>query len=219
MPTALARPHHAGDVIFLTSDGVADNFDPVVRKIAVSRAIGEISSRSQDMAVLGPTGCHTLALADMAAVLRNVCYDSNQQELTALAGKACSDTHQQKLVAIATHQQQQQLQLPADALVEAHTTQRDPVRLLQQRAAAAQALQPWSLNLGACLSPAAAVQALLSCVWAITARKRALLESPLATSSGPGELADLAAALPGKPDHASVVAYRVGGGLQPQAVL
>ncbi|KAF6254955.1 hypothetical protein COO60DRAFT_260710 [Scenedesmus sp. NREL 46B-D3] len=108
-----------GDVVFLASDGIADNFDPVVRKQASARAIGEGSSRQVGIAALSPAKCHNMTLADMAGVLKDACR-KQQQGCTGLSGSSkrrqVVQEHLQAAAGLgAREQEQQQLQQQREA--------------------------------------------------------------------------------------------------------
>lgn len=83
-----------GDVVYLTSDGIADNFDPVVCKRAVASSahlagsisyspgssaashkellLGEVAGEQQPLVAVSPLAAHQLALEAMAALLNNL---------------------------------------------------------------------------------------------------------------------------------------------------
>ena len=69
---------NAGDIVFLLTDGISDNFDPVVTKVALPRKVGDpaaISSTSQNVRPeMEPKERHIYAMKEMERVV-------NEQEL------------------------------------------------------------------------------------------------------------------------------------------
>jgi hypothetical protein len=220
----LALSMHTGDVVFLASDGIADNFDPVVRKQASSRAIGEGSSRQPGVAALSPAKCHKMGIADMAGVLKDAC-GKLQAGRNSLSGSSKQQqVVQEHLQAAARYGEQQQEQQQLQQQREATAYVQQQLQQLEQQAAGlTQQQQQQRKNFsnasppplegidGRCLTAQATVQSLLSFVERGTAAQRQVLEQANAGGcKGPDELGDLIANLPGKMDHASVVAYKVG---------
>nr|XP_050023143.1 PP2C-like domain-containing protein CG9801 [Dermacentor andersoni] len=146
-----------GDILFLTSDGISDNFDPVVGKFAIAKR-----SRKDGT----------------------------------------------------TNTQQPPLPLPE---VEAH--QRHALTLLRMQDLLQQGLYQGD---GACSSAEDLCERMVDFATKLTAAKRRILEDPelYAADSAPGEDArrrrhragPRLAMVPGKLDHASLVAYQVGRG-------
>jgi hypothetical protein len=211
-------------VVFLASDGIADNFDPVVRKQASSRAIGEGSSRQPGITALSPAKCHKMALADMAGVLKDACRKV-QQGCNSLSGSSKQrQIVQEQLQAAAGYgaqqQEQQQLQQQREATayvqqqlqqLEQQAANPEQQQQQQQQRNSSSASPPLEVVDGRCLTAHATVHALLSFVERGTAAQRQVLEQANVDGcKGPDELGDLIANLPGKMDHASVVAYKVG---------
>lgn len=147
-----------GDVIFLTSDGISDNFDPVVGKFAIAK-------------------------------------------------------RGRKDAANNTQQQQPPPPLPE---VEAH--QRHALTLLRMQDLLQQGLYQGD---GACSTAEDLCERMVDFATKLTAAKRRILEDPelYAADAAPGEEArrrrhragPRLAMVPGKLDHASLVAYQVGG--------
>lgn len=151
-----------GDIIFLTSDGISDNFDPVVGKFAIAKRGRKDGANSQ------------------------------------------------------------QQPLPPLPEVEAH--QRHALTLLRMQDLLQQGLYQGD---GACSSAEDLCERMVDFATKLTAAKRRILEDPelYAADAAPGEEArkrrhragPRLAMVPGKLDHASLVAYQVGG-RRPQAV-
>jgi hypothetical protein len=208
----------------LASDGIADNFDPVVRKQASARAIGEGSSRHPGITALSPAKCHNMTLADMAGVLKDACRKQQQGRCNSVSGsskqrKLVQDQLQAAAGMGAAQQEQQQLQQQreATAYVQQQLQQLEQQaagatpKQQQQRSSSSSSLQPLDSVDGRCLTADATVRALLTFVERGTAAQRQVLEQANTDGcKGPDELGDLIANLPGKMDHASVVAYKVG---------
>jgi hypothetical protein len=212
--------------VFLASDGIADNFDPVVRKQATARAIGEGSSRHPGVTALSPAKCHAMTLVDMAGVLKEACRKLQQGRCSSVSGsckrRQVVQEHLQAAAGVgAAQQEQQQLQQQREAT--AYVQQQ--LQQLEQQAAGATFKQQQQQQQrvsgsglpqleavdGRCLTAGAVVHALLSFVERSTAAQRQVLEQANADGcKGPDELANLLANLPGKMDHASAVAYKVG---------
>lgn len=172
-----------GDIVFLTSDGIADNFDPVTRKQASPRTIGEGSNRSLGVGALSPATCHAMAVAEMAAVLKDACRQQQEGSFEAPAADVLLGSSRGALPAVVSDNSKQE-----------HPT------------------QPLGLVDGASLTAVLAVNSLIAFAQQATAEQRRVLEDPSTRQSMTAEqLADLVASLPGKMDHASVVAYKVGG--------
>lgn len=152
-----------GDIIFLTSDGISDNFDPVVGKFAIAKRGRKEGANAQ-----------------------------------------------------------QQQPLPPLPEVEAH--QRHALTLLRMQDLLQQGLYQGD---GACSSAEDLCERMVDFATKLTAAKRRILEDPelYAADAAPGEEArkrrhragPRLAMVPGKLDHASLVAYQVGG-RRPQVV-
>lgn len=121
---------HAGDLVILASDGIADNFDPVMRKQALASALPSKSPRAsaaaqaaaasalngaldmtshqyQAMSPSSPASCHAKALVDMAKVLRNACSPQQQPQLKQPQLKQPQQQQQQQQESLQQQQQQQ----------------------------------------------------------------------------------------------------------------
>ncbi|GLC38305.1 hypothetical protein PLESTB_001750200 [Pleodorina starrii] len=72
-----------GDFIFLTSDGVADNFDPVIRKMARHQIL---ESADNDLPALSPAECQAKAMD----LLRDVIVEADQHASSSSAAAAAS---------------------------------------------------------------------------------------------------------------------------------
>lgn len=261
--TPLLGGDHAGDVVFLTSDGISDNFDPVMRKQALATALPSKSPRASAAAqaaalsalnsstasgggigsssssnhnqqqqqssdpwahvngaqlhqeLLGsvsPATCHARALNDMAKVLRCACGDPQH----AYGGGTAQQQQQQQGTAGlpssgggggGQHQQQQPHQQPPQPQLNGLSL--GPSVAASSKSVAGEL--PAGFTAGADLTAAAAVDALMRFASAVTDAQRQVLEDAASRSSNrKHELADVLAGLPGKLDHACVVAYKVG---------
>lgn len=232
----LARP--PGDLVFLTSDGIADNFDPVMRKQALASALPSKSPRASaaaqaaaqaalsgpmdltshlydNLCPASPATCHARAMADMSKVLRGAC--SKQQQQIRL--QPPRSLQQQEM-----EQKQQQPGAvcgPGPVCIESIDASLATSTGSSGGGSGQQPLGTGSSNKsalselpafteGAALTPQAAVDALMAFATAVTDAQRRVLEEAGATSSRQQEVADILANLPGKLDHACVVAYKVG---------
>lgn len=255
-----------GDVVILTSDGIADNFDPVMRKQVLASALPSKSPRasaaaqaaaasalngtdpdfpSQAYAGLcspSPASCHARALADMAQVLRSACSPPALQETAAMPAQPPQPQPPSQQA-----DQDQQPRQPQDgggavgaaggvaggtgSGVEGTLQQlADPGSSLASTASSSGGgnggLHALTAGLnsrsvgrdlpafaaGANLTAHAAVDAMMSFASSITDAQRRVLEDAASRGSSgkrSRELADLVAGLPGKLDHACVVAYKV----------
>jgi hypothetical protein len=164
-----------------------------------------------------------MGLVDMAGVLKEACRRQQQGRGNSISGSSkrrqLVQEHLQAAAGIgAAQQEEQQLQQQREAT--AYVQQQ--LQQLEQQAAGAtpkqqqqrntgSSLQPLDAVDGRCLTADATVHALLSFAERGTAAQRQVLEQANTDGcKGPDELGDLIANLPGKMDHASVVAYKVG---------
>lgn len=188
---------HVGDIVFLTSDGISDNFDPIIRKQVSPRTIGEGSNRLPGIAALSPATCHAMAMAEMTAVLRDACRQQQQQPPTQ-QGRSVRDA--------------QRAEEPSGVDVSLQDGGKPglqpQIQTALPSAAAAAPLEP--LN-GHCLTAEAVMNSLLAFARQATEQQRQLLEDPATRQTLTDvQIADLVADLPGKVDHACVVAFKVG---------
>lgn len=221
--------------MFLTSDGIADNFDPVMRKQALASALPSKSPRASaaaqaalsgppdltshlydNLCPASPATCHARAMADMSKVLRSAC--SKQQQQVRLQPPPRQLQQQE------TEQKQQQPGAvcgPGPVCIESIDASLATSTGSSGGGSGQQPLGTGSSNKsalselpafteGAALTPRAAVDALMAFATAVTDAQRRVLEEAGAASSRQQDVADILANLPGKLDHACVVAYKVG---------
>lgn len=179
--------------MFLTSDGIADNFDPFIRQQASAGTVGEGSNRPLGINALSPATCHAMAVAEMAAVFKDACRQQQQPQ---------EGSHEAPA---------------ADVLLHYVANDKGPQAPPSTEGAGGSSKDRPTLPLApidaTSLTAKSAVNSLIAFVRQATAEQRTVLEdSKRKESMTADQLADLVASLPGKMDHASVVAYKVGAG-------
>jgi hypothetical protein len=221
-----------GDVVFLASDGIADNFDPVMRKQALASALPSKSPRAsaaaqaaaasalngteqdfsshlyQDLCPASPATCHAKAMVDMAKVLRNACSPQQQQQRPAQPPPQQLQPQQpQSSEGLAVKLGNGAL--AGDSLASTVSSTGGALTAGSSSKSVAGELPAFSN--GAVLTARGVVDALIAFATAVTdAQRRVLEDAAMRSSRNKQQLADILAGLPGKLDHASVVAYKVG---------
>jgi hypothetical protein len=219
----------AGDVVFLASDGVADNFDPVMRKQALASALPSKSPRAsaaaqaaaasalngtteqdfsshlyQDLCPASPATCHAKAMADMAKVLRNACSPQQPQQLSQPQPPPQQQQSSEGLAVKLGNGA-----LTGDSLASTVSSTGGALTAGSSTKSVAGELPAFSN--GVALTARGTVDALIAFATAVTDAQRQVLEDAgVRSSKNKHQLADVLAGLPGKLDHASVVAYKVG---------
>ncbi|GFR43516.1 hypothetical protein Agub_g4609, partial [Astrephomene gubernaculifera] len=211
-----------GDFIFLTSDGVADNFDPVIRKIARHQVL---ESTDNDLPALSPAECQAKAMD----LLREVLVDADRR-LSAGASRtptSSKSTHGSSTPATST---------PATPTAGDNASSSEPAAAADggDRGTAAAGCNHCHVGLGrgsrsGGMTARGLAEQLLQHVYEVTTEQRQHVEARsrererergLSRGEGPclstdgkhGGLMGLApsARPPGKMDHATVAAYQVG---------
>lgn len=217
----------AGDVVILASDGIADNFDPVMRKQVLASALPGRSPRASaaaqaaaasalngttdpdaasQLSPASPASCHARAMVDMAKVLRSACSHPQPQP---------PQQQQQDTPSQPKQQQQQQLQ-PGGLIARGGDSTLDSLASTTASSGGGTAHRSVAGELpafsaGAALTARCAVDALIEFATVVTdAQRRVLEDAAMKSSNNKAQLGDILANLPGKLDHASAVAYKVG---------
>lgn len=202
-----------GDYVFLCSDGISDNFDPVVGKFAIPKRPEKPHRKSSEVAKPEPSKHST------GSVKRQ---NSNSQEVTVKRpsklesmlrrqSSSCSDNNKRSSVTTET--------VPVEAplpIVEAH--QRHQLTLLRMEDLLNNGQND---NEKACDSAQKLCEILIDFAMKLTVAKRKILEDPDLYQDGEPDsqteqrarrrkVGDKLCIVPGKLDHASVVACRIG---------
>lgn len=215
-------------MVILTSDGIADNFDPVIRKQVLASALPGRSPRASaaaqaaaasalngttdpdaasQLSPASPASCHARALVDMAKVLRSACSHPHPQP----------PQQQQQQQDTPSQPNQQQQQQPGGLIVGgggdgtldslASTTASSGGGTTHRSVTG----ELPAFSAGAALTARCAVDTLIGFATAVTdAQRRVLEDAAMKSSNNKARLGDILANLPGKLDHASAVAYKVG---------
>lgn len=200
-----------GDFIFLTSDGVADNFDPVIRKMARHQVL---ESAENDLPALSPAECQAKAMD----LLREVVADADSRCSSTAASPTCGG-QRPGLTARALAEQllQHVYEVTQEQRehVEARNREREAAMGLLTTANASTATNASSS--AAATGPSSALSS--GSLPSSTSSSRAPAEAGAAGAGAGASLSTDGRGLmglapqsrpPGKMDHATVAAYQVG---------
>ncbi|XP_076060120.1 uncharacterized protein LOC143036532 [Oratosquilla oratoria] len=186
-----------GDIVFLTSDGISDNFDPVVGKFAVPKKTEREREREQKNSAKEARGSVNNNNRNSS---QNQAGRQGRQQVNRMKSQSAEeDVHDPFLPVVEAYQRHELTLLRMEDLLRCGLTSPGPV-------VAAQTL---------CLE-------MVHFVTKLTVAKRRILEDPDLYKSAPPELSradqrnrrrkvcEKLALVPGKLDHATVVAFCVG---------
>ncbi|KAI1280317.1 PP2C-like domain-containing protein [Halotydeus destructor] len=198
-----------GDIVFLTSDGVSDNFDPVVGKFALPRKksiAGDVASENHQPVKSGKK------VEQTAAQIPSKCSPRTERAKKVAASVRRSTSNPDK------HAANKVLRNQANGLPIVSAEQRHELTSLRMEDVLRNGLGDGQLD---CSSASRLCDLMIEFATKLTTAKRRILEDTdlyneedefdsINQRQRRRKVADKLAMVPGKLDHASVVAYKVG---------